>query len=398
MPPSHVHPVLPVEILNEIFSYLDLFSVRRILCVNSLFRALAQPLAYQYGTVTELGFLFPGAQHPYPFSRGFAPGLPVSPFSKEGREDLVEQLRRIDIKRHSHSDCETGVSLEGPRPPFMDVWNIELHPCFPRPGKDDPRESCDDTEVKLCPYISKLLHWSWEAARKVVVKDIPRNPGYFDAGYMDDIVTDTHVNVVYSQPSPCTPEVMHDYSSLMLGVNELLMNEQRRLEIIFWTERPGQAWIPGCKYSTERGRTGTCREEEGTFWSTLAEELVATFIREVVIVNSAAILPAASSVLQHEVEMKTGQARMQAQHAWYFHANLESEIQHGGLSLVEMYEFMTMEDWIKRGDWEDAFTLEEMRPWLDKMQASGAKNSLPSVVHVYRSSPESESELDLDVE
>jgi hypothetical protein len=105
-------------------------------------------------------------------------------------------------------------------------------------------------------------------------------------------------------------------------------------------------------------------------------------VRDVVVVNSAAVLPPASTVLEHELELRTDQARMQTQHAYQLKAEMELSAKEWGGNWVERFEFITMEEWIRRGGWEDVFTLEEIGPWLAKAEASTG-NSLPSIVHVY---------------
>ncbi|EJT45644.1 hypothetical protein A1Q1_05793 [Trichosporon asahii var. asahii CBS 2479] len=396
-------PIFPVEILSEIFSHLDPSSVRRVLCVNSLFRSLARPLAYQYGTVTDLGLFFPGAQHAYPFSQGFMPGLPVSELSKESMGVILRQLKRIDVKQYPHQDCKAlFIPVQNPKSSFsrrstsypeLDVLNLAVQSCPPEQRiLRNPQPGDDDVDmVPLCPCILEVLGSHWSTGSKLVAKDILRQPGDFEYSHTRSTDTiDTHISVVYSQTSPCAPEILHDYVNPVRVARELCIGDFRHLEVVFWTERPGQAWIPRCKYSTERGRTGTCLQTEGTIWSALAEQ-IAPFaphcITSVTIVNSAAILPAASTIVEHELEVNTNQARLQEQHAWCFDEELKLQALYCGRgpgrdSTPETFEFITMEEWIRRGGWEDVFTLEEIGPWLAKAEASTG-NSLPSIVHVY---------------
>lgn len=380
-----VFPALPVEILSEIFSHLDPSSVRRVLCVNSLFRALARPLAYQYGTATELGLFFPGAENAYPFSKSFEPGFPGSALSNETRGIRTKRLKRIDIGRHPRQVCRLISEVGGSSIHELDVCNIKLHSCTPVTFEEYTEEELalwDGNDGWFCLRINSLLQKWLQTAQKMVIKDIPRTSGYRYHEHMNNFVPTTHISVVYSQAEPNIPDTPHNYANPVLGAYELGMPGCNRLEVLFWTERPGQAWIPRCKYTTGPGRTDTCSKDEGTLWSALATFAVRFPVRDVVVVNSAAVLPPASTVLEHELELRTDQARMQTQHAYQLKAEMELSAKEWGGNWVERFEFITMEEWIRRGGWEDVFTLEEIGPWLAKAEASTG-NSLPSIVHVY---------------
>ncbi|EKD04902.1 hypothetical protein A1Q2_00848 [Trichosporon asahii var. asahii CBS 8904] len=357
-------PAFPVEILSEIFSHLDPSSVRRVLCVNSLFRTLARPLAYQYGTVTNLGLFFPGAQHVYPYSRGPGPSLPVSELSMEEQETLFAQLKRIDITAHPPEKCDedsTSLSLNTPTPYFEpQVINLELNSCSHDDGKP----------TDYCQLVDELLHAVGNPT-KLVIRGFPscvyRIHTVEDYTYSPDV----HVCVLYSQFSRRTEENQNCGTHANLGSNELSSLPGRHIQVVFWTARPGQAWLPPCEHYEEHRMSGFDYGEERTVWRSLAISTVYYRVQRVTVVNAAAVLPRTSFIEQHELKLKSYQAQLelQAAHsAWFQKELVYKAVSDNRAALEARQEFLTMEEWIKRGGWEDVFTPEEMQPWLRKMR------------------------------
>lgn len=397
---ASIYPALPAEVLLEVFGYLSYNDTRSVLNVNSFFRAVAQPYAYQHGTMTKYGLYFPGATHPYPFSDN--PKVTPAPLSTEQCTSILQQLKRIDVARHSDIDCDVA-------PPFMrwkydlsriQVANIELHSCSEKTywcqepsglARKRERSPQSFSQGNYCPFIRRVI--DGPIMEKVVVKDIPRSPLDTCAYFYDDYLLSphTHVAVVYSQTAPRAPEKVHTLMDPTIGSYPFGMSGSHRLEVIFWTTCPGQAWIPPCKYYTQRGGPGVCNAEKRTVWRDLAAYVVGYRIKEVAVINASAILPPALAPAEHEQALLCGQAHLQAEHAWWFEAEVEHKVQTYIPGPREnSYEFMSMEEWIRRGAWQDVFSHDEIEPWLAKMREddrAGRRTSQCAVVYVSEDDP-----------
>lgn len=294
-------------------------------------------------------------------SDGSRPGLPVSKLSSGEQEAIITQMKRIDVQRHPPEKCGSRYStLDVPYVTSIQpqVMNLELNSCSHNDGKP----------TTYCGYIDQLLR-TMDDPTKLVVRGFPSSNS--DVHSVEDytFLPDVQVRPLYSQLSHRTKENQNCGTHADLGSNELTTSGSQTLEIVFWTSPPGQAWLPPCEHYAEHGMSGFDYNEERTVWRSLAIQAVCFSVQSVIVVNAAAVLPPSATVEQHELKLKTTQEQRQLQtaHSAWFQRELVFDAVTTNRDLETRQEFLTMEEWIKRGEWEDVFTPEEMQPWLKAM-------------------------------
>lgn len=364
----------------EIASHLDRYDLCRLVNVNSHFRAVvrkfATPWAYEHGTLAALGSLrFPLAVCPYLFWRT------LSRFDEEDtlppdtdRAKAVARVKRIDVKPHTTADCsnfENGplgsVTWKSPKCDLLrlNVLHIQLY--FPRqPNKHDNPQYLYHIDVSedehVCPFFKSLL--GPHNVQRIVMKDIPRitrirNPHYeFEHDFRGEFVS-----VLFSHSSrpaatrgyACT--YTHDFGFNM--PERVGLSWTREVVVVFWTERPGQVWIPPCRH----GET----EDEDDFWCRLARAAFDHCVPTVTIVNAGAVLPCQTTVETYETMVQevihdpNPFTQVEKWKEFYDEASENPEFD----DIVSDWRFLKMQDWIRRTRWQDIFTPAEIEPWLE---------------------------------
>lgn len=370
---------LPNELLVEIIYHLDHDDLLRLINVNTHFRSLvrevAKEWAHEHATITELSApRFPLAEDPFKFGKKGRKKLKKllrDSFKPDTEKAAIaEELRRIDIKPHPYAQClkfeesEIGSRDDLTDPPCyflnLDVLNIQLY--FPNHGQvhGDPRlwhHTGLPKDNEECLYLTSIL--VSHNVDKIVMKDIPRfrRPSTAFAEWSGEFVS-----VLFSQQSvpaetnyrTCT--YSHDLGFHMLDMSVVTWAE--KVVLVFWTERPGQVWIPPCRHTRHRDRV----------WSRLAQAVFNYGVYHLTVVNAGAVLPSGVSLENHENSLgqEAETARPAAQDEPYaaFHRTAS---QFSEDLFYCKYRFITMEEWIQEDTWEDAFSAAEMEPWLRSM-------------------------------
>lgn len=370
---------LPNELLLKIIGYLDRADICRLVNVNSLFRGLvrgsvATDWAYEHGTTVSArgGLYFPVALNPYHFTEDLdLEAIEDGTFSPdEEAVGVAQQVRRIDIKPHASDDCadfvncEVGSLVVNPPPAYrlhLDLLHIQLH--FPQQESreeprmwfhTDPAEDEEPEDHEECFYLVSLLED--HDVQRVVMKDIPRavfpTPG-------TRLWYGEFVAVLFSHPT--VPSLTggdkcqynHGLGFHMLDMVGLAWAQE--MVIVFWTERPGQSWLPPCIHV----------DDSRAFWAQLALAAFGIGVHCLTVVNAGAVLTIPRPQGTHE--------RLLRQHAKSGYALLQ-DIAFSAFDHVAQvqdnsddtqYRFLTMQDWIREGDWEDVFTPAQIEPWLD---------------------------------
>lgn len=102
MPPESRFPVLPCEVLFQIFNYLSASDLRRVLKANSYLREVCLPLTYRCGTFTQFGPHFPDAGSPLPF---FDTNPSGARLSVDMQQRITSHVRRLNVGLHSSEMC-----------------------------------------------------------------------------------------------------------------------------------------------------------------------------------------------------------------------------------------------------------------------------------------------------
>lgn len=367
-----IYPVLPTEVLHEVFRYISYNDTRRVLNVNSYFRAVAQPYAYQYGTITKFGLHFPGATNPYPFFDN--PDPRIVNLSDEERETVLRQLKRVDFANHTQQECCDG-SIPGPDIPPLKVLHLEMHTCdlpfpeevcSPRSGRRRSPEPRPRQE-RRCGFLGRWVPSCTREPVKLVARGLPVSSSSCYSPEEFTYRPEVHVSVLYSQPSWRAPGDGDCYTRPDLDQWELSILGSRRLVVIFWTRLPGETWIPPCRHYADHNHANMCHLDEKTVWHCLAVAALESCVEEVVVVNSSAIPPDAWRQAHHNL-LPGELCQLQAQHAECFENEMVVNAKDNCHRSYFAHEFLSMEEWIRRGEWEDVFTHAEMEPWLRKMR------------------------------
>lgn len=386
MPPFSPLHSLPAEILLEIFGHLPHEDTRTFLQVNSYFRRIAQPHAYRHGIMTKFGLHFPGATHPYPFSD--------EAVTKEKRAWIAKQVQLVDVVPHSELECTSaGSLLRHPPSPFaLDVLRLRLHPgckegfCVPDQGdKLKTKFTCWSRDE--CPFLLATLKGFPGQCGSI----ISRSVSCFDQSdtpYLYYARTRRRVSVLSCRPRP-EAESSRERRWPEIGPLSVSGLEFDHLEVIFWTTRPGEAWIPPFETYAD-GRSGSYSPNDESVWATLAAVEVDVDVKQITVVNAGAIVPPGSSKVDHETKMQEEHSlcrELQDKRAECFLSELRERRPGGPTSqsdpIKTAYEFITMEEWVCRDNWEDVFTRSEMEPWLRALREGErvrqtSEDSIPS--------------------
>lgn len=369
---------LPPELLLEIFAHLSHEDMRTIFRVNSHFRRIAQPYAYRYGTMTKFGLHFPNAAHPLPFYDD--PDPQAVKTTTEKRDWIAKQLQRIDIVPHSELDCAS----PPPHilcPSVLEVLRLDWHAssdpgfCIPENGSGRMHEY--SINVGGCAMLNTVLRNCPQGYNQVIARGLPRPDGsgtMYPENY--PVTTSRHVSVLCSQP-PSIPRTSDCLTQPDLDIFDVSGRQGgERLEVIFWTNRPGQAWIPPCEYYTngEMINANVCHPRGETVWARLFNLAYFLRLKEVTVVNDTAIVPPGSTLDAHESRLKRGDVIIN-ENEDLFNANAEEHKEWLSTPVSATFEFITMEEWIRRDTWEDVFTRSEMEPWIEAMQQEESSSS-----------------------
>ncbi|EKD04901.1 hypothetical protein A1Q2_00847 [Trichosporon asahii var. asahii CBS 8904] len=364
-------PSLPAELLLEIFLHLPHEDTRTFLRINSHFRRIAQPYAYRYGTMTKFGLHFPGAAHPYPFCDD--PNPEALKITEKKREWIASQLERIDVVPHSELDCAS----PPPHilcPSVLNVlrldWHISSDPgfCIPENGSGCMHEY--SINFGGCAFLNTVLQNCPQGYREVIARGVPRPDGS-GAMYPENypVTTGRHVSVLCSQPPsvPRTSDCLTQPDLETFDVSGRQCGEH--LEVIFWTSRPGQAWIPPCEFyvNGDMLNANVCHPRGETVWSRLFDIAYFHRLKKVTVVNATAIVPPGSTPDEHEARLSRGEVNMRDNEDLFI-ANAEKQKEWLDNPITATFEFIAMEQWIRRNTWGDVFTYAELDPWLTAMR------------------------------
>lgn len=170
----------------------------------------------------------------------------------------------------------------------------------------------------------------------------------------------------------------------------------RLITLVFWTRSPKEEWVPPCShfhpqpemgsddfpfyFTGSESQSDSCESSDGYdltaachFTSWMMRDLAGAVIRSrgweagakrITVVNAAAFQPPnCHSRKEHVEALRSGEVSHESAE-WHFHLGGDwHDFEHKQDLDVQ---FLTMQDWIKTGEWEEAFSEAEMRPWLDE--------------------------------
>ncbi|EJT45916.1 hypothetical protein A1Q1_05641 [Trichosporon asahii var. asahii CBS 2479] len=410
MPETSVIPTtprLPAELLLSIFNYLRRHDLAQVSKANSYLRNLARPFFYRFATLSKFGLFFPGARRPYPFLE--TPGSGPKPCSRKRLKQIASEVREIDIPPHPASDCAIFCNMrmeelpceakvlrlgcavrvvneDDSPPPKLVFTHTEEHAATSEHNGNDYRcrccldDPCSACRQQTCFFYSLASSMPLE---KVVILDTAMgvDDTFDEEQHLDLYPSEEFVTVLYSHDITENSDCVYNCKYVRPALRPYWGTKQST--VILWTGAPGRAWKPPCDvhqpssdtplHSLALAQTETDGNKllpechaMNTLWRDLGDQLGTLMAREdspkLRIVNATAIVekyidPAdrakhenrRANITEIEASIKRG-------FKTYRHKR-------GGV-LKEQVEFLTMEEWIALGEWEDVFTRNEMEPFL----------------------------------
>lgn len=399
MPAILTAPKLPAEVLLCVFCHLRRHDLAQVCKVNSYFRQLARPLFYRFGTFTKFGLHFPGAPNPYPYLD--IPELGVERLSPEEITRISSNLREVDVWQHSPSDCYAFQNaIEGCKPRNVDVlhvaaaqrlleaygeeiyWGEFPHDiAFPRSALDNWDRQCVCSECAPHCFFLSLMERSASKLGKVVLREAPLgwHEGFYGMDLPELWPSREFVAVLDSHDITDHADTVWDCQQVFWGLQPLW--PAPTVTIVLWTGAAGGHWMPPCVHfdhlfdenpdpadevdpdaEVAEGAQPVC-DAMARFWRDTGKRLPPGKCTTLRIVNAAAILDSypngeeryerrilsLDSIREHIMEGAREEAWGGPKSS---HRHWEGEVQ-----------FLTMEEWIATGDWEDVFTREEMEEY-----------------------------------
>lgn len=333
MPDLEIPPELPAEIYYAIFKHLDYNDMRAVRNVNSRFRSLAQPWAYQCGVMTQRGLCFLGAPVSYPFARWA--GGEVPSLSKDSKDSPAPKIKRIDLAPHSRDRCTA------PRVPMddlplgslaLDLLTLDLH--RPVLADDDELGPHPDPRAGMelrCPLLDQVLDCLCDCPTKIVIRHTPGLIGFYPYASKANLHPAEYVGVLRN-PASAGPEDLkgkEGYPNVWpeIPTLELRVAGARRIVLVFWTG-PSEAWVPPFEAYVDGGDPEDMAEDE-TVWGSLAthiSECETDEAEEIVVVNAGAVVPRGASAAEYEAQMRDAQviAEFQSKRADDFRMEMEA--------------------------------------------------------------------------
>ncbi|EKC99899.1 hypothetical protein A1Q2_05798 [Trichosporon asahii var. asahii CBS 8904] len=408
MPTASASPLLPVELLLSIFSRLRPHDLAQVCKANSHLRAVARPLFYHFGTFTKFGLHFPGAASPYPFLH--LPEIGTG-FDDSELEALVPKIKKLTIPSHNPSECAIYQNLQlGPVPNEVEALRIE---CFVRILGDSedadltgdlphtqpwPEVAGDEGGVECyhcaypCQFISPLL--SSMCADKVVLRNPPLGARYTAAGecLWSYEPSQELVVVLNSEPVSYGLGYASDCNGTSWGIRPFWCAQ--KVTIVLWTGSPDAEWIPACMNAPHcfdpffdppktKGPDGEKKgyycEAMKMFWRDLGFQIgrsptQCTTLRIVNITNTVESFRY-GSYGQHSANRRirdTSSVEDNVRAGANVKSSKKSKRKSGEDENIweGVVQFLSMEEWIAMGEWEDVFTRKEMAPFLTAAKSS----------------------------
>lgn len=156
--------------------------------------------------------------------------------------------------------------------------------------------------------------------------------------------------------------------------------------IILWTGQPDAPWLPPCQTDIHSGRPRFARVTTGTYndgsrrqcfamddlWADVGDKINSTEPsnwRTLRIVNATAILETYLDTTGERIK-KSQPSTIGIEQVIRTHADMHMESESD--RWTGEINFLSMEEWIALGEWEDVFTYKEMAPFLTKKAMLGS--------------------------
>lgn len=380
-------PKLPAELLLSVCSQLRRHDLAQVCQANSYLRALTRPLFYRFSTYTKFGLHFPGAPSPYPYLD--IPGITVNRLDGLELDRIASNIEELKIPSHLPSDCAAFQNLGEGRPPRkIGVLRIECavrimeneelptgdfphFEAFPANNIADYESECYHSDYP-CFFVKSLL--SSKKINKVVLRDPPIGTGYAEDRSPIIHPSEEFVAVLNSQ---YTPQLI--CRDITWGVLPFWCSPL--VTIVLWTGSPGERWLPPC---FDNGRCVENLQEDcdccssccaaADFWQSTGQSVADRRCTAVRIVN-------ASAALEHNRSSRTGalSAKQRKSNAAAVEKHLMSGIRRkqrvSGTEWQGEVQFLSMEEWVALGEWEDVFTRKEMQPFLNAGDPASASQA-----------------------
>lgn len=400
MPTTSTAPKLPAELLLAVLSHLQRHDLAQVSKVNSYLRSLARPFFYRFGTLTKFGLYFPGAPRPYPSLD--LPQLGFDKLSGGTLDRIASSLKVLDLPVHEPTECTAWRNLKLENPTCTaDVLRIYCGGLIPsdpgiiEDGGDFPHTApyplagcCEHASAGACecgdecytpgceyycPFRSVLVSGKFG---KVVLRNAPV------ASYEEPEVwlpfverSNEFVAVIGLRSDNLWSETTCDCDETYWGVGPFCASQM--VTVVVWTGASNGLWRLPCEEHqsgqtvAKPGKDGYARRCDSLerFWTNLGAQ-IGYFDSEqachvVRIVN-------AQAIYEEFVHMD--------QDCWFDERPISSvepiktAIVAGANNALpkskEKWEgqvqFLSMEEWVALGEWEDVFTRKEMEPFLKR--------------------------------
>lgn len=393
MPTASASPLLPVELLLSIFSHLRPHDLAQVCKANSHLRAVARPLFYHFGTFTKFGLHFPGASNPYPSLD--VPEIGVTALNDSSRAHLFSQIQELTILTHTPSECTVFRNLEEKHnPSAVKVLRVECALRIMGYADWDP-EGGDFTHTKPWPaaieenYWSGCFHCEYPChylhpllsslrAEKVVFRDPPIGTGDNEMTCMDEYnPVREFVAVLHSEPIAMGGGCHVFCGSVRWGVRPFWCAPL--VTVILWTGSSDAEWLPAC-LNAGHMTDAECDTDDSdldylspprycdaleSLWIDTGEQVAlgghCTRLR---IVNAAASWK--SSRWTEDLAQSVRRVSSFSKVKKLVQRGCESALRGTKEKWTGEVQFLSMEEWIALGEWEDVFSRKEMAPFLAK--------------------------------
>lgn len=401
MPTSSTAPILPVELLQTIFNHLRPHDIAQVCKANSHLRHVARPLFYRFGTFTKFGLHFPGALSPYPFLD--VPEIGVTALDASSRGRLLSKCKQLTIPPHTPSECAIFRNLElNESPTKIEVLRIEcavrimedgwVYPtgdfphteAYPATTQEDDGNGCHHCKFP-CFFMKPLL--SSLQADKVVLRD----PALGLRDVWDDCLPSFQpakefFAVLHSEPISDGIGYVMSCETISWGIRPYW--SAPLVTIVMWTGSPANTeWLPPCMnpnlyidshYDPHTPGTDSDLEDmewpcyaADKLWSSTGRHLARAGNR----CNTLRIVNATATIAFYKFG-KDGEYSSKQQCDT---SDIERTIRAGARHYFRnkkdkkwtgVIQFLSMEEWVALGEWEDVFTRKEIAPFLAEKQAA----------------------------
>lgn len=398
---------LPNEVWLNVLGHLGRHDLASISRSNKALRELARPLFYKFATFSRVGLHFPNAPNPYPFTD--LPEFGQVALPREERKRIVADLRRLEVRPHTLDDCSMFKFMSRQSLHVnLDVLWIEMVP-YNTERKHAPKRS--STAASMAPFSwnqdagprDAIRHpaivdeWASDlygytlascgfdsrlssaTARKVVIRNAliggraNRDCRLPETDRTKDfvlVVNSAHMSRRSLTGSPCATDWGH-HESWHFGPSPDDDDDLENLTIVFWTGSPESRWVPPCGHDREEVASGA---SNGTkcfavfnVWNGIME-LVSAYpkLRHLTVVNAEAFVSwyaeTSSSGVEDNVHGST-------RDVFGLYERLRSHFDRHHAYKQARFDILRMGEWARRGEWDDVFASQEIRPFLEAEQA-----------------------------